>query len=76
MATRGYSFTGDIAIDDVDFQDCTLPAPAPYCFNFEFSCWKTRACISYDHVCDFTDDCGDGSDEQNCPWLHSPFRYG
>ncbi|XP_029005062.1 MAM and LDL-receptor class A domain-containing protein 1 isoform X2 [Betta splendens] len=36
------------------------------CSPQEFTCTQGR-CVPEDSVCDFTDDCGDGSDEQNCP---------
>ncbi|KAM3593244.1 uncharacterized protein V6R79_008413 [Siganus canaliculatus] len=35
------------------------------CLTDEFTC-SQGSCVAADRVCDFTDDCGDGSDEQNC----------
>ena len=32
----------------------------------EFRCANDRMCVSVDFLCDLEDDCGDGSDEQNC----------
>lgn len=57
---------GDVAIDDIKFENCTLPDPAPSCVRGHFLCRVTHACVPKVHVCDFTDDCGDGSDEENC----------
>lgn len=75
VAERGRSYQGDIAIDDISLQDCALPAPDKYCnTNYAFRCMKTRACISYNNLCDFNDDCGDGSDELNCNYRHYPYR--
>lgn len=31
----------------------------------QFTCTQ-GLCVPEDCVCDFTDDCGDGSDEENC----------
>lgn len=35
------------------------------CSHQEFTC-RQGFCVALDSVCDFTDDCGDGSDEENC----------
>ncbi|KAI8780792.1 MAM and LDL-receptor class A domain-containing protein 2, partial [Biomphalaria glabrata] len=64
-ATRLFSVNGDIAIDDITFINCEYPAPQASCPAGQFTCQR-KACIDYSHVCDFSDDCGDGSDEQNC----------
>lgn len=65
-AERLYSTRGDIAIDDISLQGCALPSPAATCYSFR--CAKTQACVNYNRQCDFTDDCGDGTDEANCPF--------
>lgn len=41
------------------------PVAANTCSNQAFSC-SHGLCVSEDCVCDFTDDCGDSSDENNC----------
>ncbi|XP_014185803.1 MAM and LDL-receptor class A domain-containing protein 1 [Haplochromis burtoni] len=41
------------------------PVAANTCSNQDFSC-SHGLCVSEDWVCDFTDDCGDSSDENNC----------
>ncbi|XP_047128245.1 MAM and LDL-receptor class A domain-containing protein 1 isoform X1 [Hydra vulgaris] len=74
-AERSTSFTGDIAIDDISLQNCALPKPSQWCYTgYYFQCIKTKACISYSRMCDFTDDCGDNSDEDNCPFRYYPYR--
>ncbi|CAF4185562.1 unnamed protein product, partial [Rotaria sp. Silwood2] len=56
---------GSIAIDDVRLVGCQFPPVRPNCTNDQFRCQR-GACISKDRLCDFTDDCGDNSDELNC----------
>lgn len=41
------------------------PTSAGACLTQESTC-SQGLCVPEDCVCDFTDDCGDGSDEQNC----------
>ncbi|KAM9839717.1 MAM and LDL-receptor class A domain-containing protein 1 [Aulostomus maculatus] len=41
------------------------PASDGTCLSSEFTCTKDL-CVPADSVCDFTDNCGDGSDEGNC----------
>ena len=33
------------------------------CFENEFQCHESKRCISSDLVCDYFDDCADGSDD-------------
>ncbi|EHB12586.1 hypothetical protein GW7_18801 [Heterocephalus glaber] len=70
-AKRGISYIGDIAVDDVSFQDCSpLPHPERICTAQEFSC-ANKHCIPGDKLCDFVNDCADNSDET--AFLCSPF---
>uniref|UniRef100_A0AAQ5YK66 MAM domain-containing protein n=1 Tax=Amphiprion ocellaris TaxID=80972 RepID=A0AAQ5YK66_AMPOC len=64
-ASRTFNHPGHIAIDDVDFTNCTLPEPQPQCPDSMFMC-NNKVCVDPNHVCDFSDDCGDWSDENNC----------
>ncbi|XP_018419472.1 PREDICTED: MAM and LDL-receptor class A domain-containing protein 1 [Nanorana parkeri] len=60
-------YEGVSAIDDIVFENCSLPPPASSCNGSDqFWCTDTRACISSLLVCDLIDDCGDRSDESNC----------
>ncbi|KAG9273992.1 MAM and LDL-receptor class A domain-containing protein 2-like [Astyanax mexicanus] len=67
-ATRTFSELGDIAIDDLAFINCSLPEPQDSCPTGTFTC-SNRVCVEASRVCDFSDDCGDGSDEAHCDEL-------
>ncbi|XP_048242500.1 MAM and LDL-receptor class A domain-containing protein 2-like [Haliotis rufescens] len=63
QAARTYSVLGDIAIDDIQFQHCGIPTPQSCTHtSAQFHC-NNNACIDTNRQCDYTDDCGDGSDE-------------
>ncbi|XP_077378927.1 MAM and LDL-receptor class A domain-containing protein 1 isoform X1 [Festucalex cinctus] len=64
-ATRAFDKPGYIAVDDVNFTSCKLPEPQPSCSDNRFTC-DNNVCVEKNRVCDFTDDCGDWSDESNC----------
>lgn len=58
--------TGVIAIDNIKFTNCSAPKPLgpnQQCASNQFMCKKNRYCISNDDVCDYINDCADGSDE-------------
>ncbi|EFB14977.1 hypothetical protein PANDA_019450 [Ailuropoda melanoleuca] len=62
-AKRGISYMGDVAVDDISFQDCPpLLSPDRKCTAEEFTC-ANKQCITKDKLCDFVDDCADNSDE-------------
>uniref|UniRef100_A0A4W3GUH2 MAM and LDL receptor class A domain containing 1 n=1 Tax=Callorhinchus milii TaxID=7868 RepID=A0A4W3GUH2_CALMI len=62
-ATRGVSYMGDIAVDDISFQDCApLLIPDRACSSDEYAC-ANKYCIPKDWLCDFNNDCADHSDE-------------
>ncbi|XP_056290660.1 MAM and LDL-receptor class A domain-containing protein 1 [Pseudoliparis swirei] len=90
----GRSPKGDICLDDITFspgcllafsdevEGGTAPPPAGDCPSGSLPCENGR-CFTPGQSCDFTDDCGDGTDEKDCGtscsfengrcgWLSSP----
>ncbi|KAM9845004.1 MAM and LDL-receptor class A domain-containing protein 1 [Aulostomus maculatus] len=67
-ASRMFSALGHIAIDGVNFTSCTLPDAQPVCPENMFTC-NNSLCVERNQVCDFSDDCGDRSDEDKCEQL-------
>ncbi|XP_059977241.1 MAM and LDL-receptor class A domain-containing protein 1 [Lagenorhynchus albirostris] len=62
-AKRGISYIGDVAVDDISFQDCSpLLSTDRTCTAQEFTC-ANKHCIARDKLCDFVNDCADNSDE-------------
>ncbi|XP_066292099.1 enteropeptidase-like isoform X2 [Branchiostoma lanceolatum] len=58
---RGYSFTSDMAIDDI----AVRLGPCSSCAADQFTCWN-GSCIFLNMTCDGNSDCNDGSDEVFC----------
>ncbi|XP_075546622.1 MAM and LDL-receptor class A domain-containing protein 1-like isoform X3 [Dermacentor variabilis] len=53
------------AVDDIQYTDCALPAKQENCSKLEFRCGNGACVMGYER-CNYVDDCGDNSDEQNC----------
>nr|XP_015798985.2 apical endosomal glycoprotein [Nothobranchius furzeri] len=68
---RSEGSKGDVAIDQLEFLGCALPQPIPgeACPAGMFACHH-RGCVSQLQVCDASDDCGDGKDEERCDFYH------
>lgn len=70
------------AVDNIQFRNCRMKPAVGNCPNSQgpaatkFWC-SNKVCITKDHVCDLTDNCGDGSDEQACAtYKQYNFEYG
>lgn len=56
---------GDIAVDDVSFENCMQPAPPPSCSGGNAFRCDSGHCIDQSMKCDFEPDCCDGSEEKD-----------
>jgi hypothetical protein len=52
-----------IAIDDISYENCGLPAIPAQCDNGKIKCQSNNRCIDPNVLCDGLDDCGDAWDE-------------
>ncbi|XP_035827620.1 MAM and LDL-receptor class A domain-containing protein 2-like [Aplysia californica] len=57
------SFSGQMALDSLEFKGCGLPQSSGACSNDKFKCTSSGACVSKMLTCNLQDDCGDKSDE-------------
>ncbi|XP_077978868.1 MAM and LDL-receptor class A domain-containing protein 1-like [Glandiceps talaboti] len=68
---------GDIAIDDIHLINCDFPEIEADC-GVRYQCDR-GSCVEEEQLCDFTDDCGDFSDElhETCnDYTQCNFEYG
>ncbi|KAL4691655.1 hypothetical protein H8957_003204 [Semnopithecus entellus] len=61
-ATRNATHRGAVALDDLEFWDCGLPAPQASCPLGHHHC-QNKVCVEPQQLCDGEDNCGDLSDE-------------
>ncbi|GFN94179.1 MAM and LDL-receptor class a domain-containing protein 2-like [Plakobranchus ocellatus] len=68
--------TTEIGLDNIDMLDCAfLFDIGRTCTDDQFRC-DNKVCVSDYKVCDFTNDCGDLSDEKNCDNItRNDFEY-
>ncbi|XP_050040923.2 MAM and LDL-receptor class A domain-containing protein 1-like [Dermacentor andersoni] len=53
------------ALDVIHYSTCTLPSKVANCTESEFHC-ANGACVDSYERCNYDDDCGDNSDEEDC----------
>ena len=58
---------GTLAFNLMHFTNCSLPKPSE-CGEDERQC-RNGVCVKTEQFCDFSNDCGDWSDEANCNYL-------
>ncbi|TRY88578.1 hypothetical protein DNTS_034551 [Danionella cerebrum] len=68
---------GDVSIDHMEFLDCAFPVPpeSASCPPGYVTC-ESKGCVEDYKVCDGTDDCGDGTDEDCDQNLSCDFEDG
>lgn len=62
VAHNSEGFNAGIAIDAIQLFNCAQRPASEECMSDEFHC-DNKACVFKDQKCDFSDDCGDNSDE-------------
>ncbi|XP_009888607.1 PREDICTED: apical endosomal glycoprotein [Charadrius vociferus] len=77
--TQPPAFGAEVALDDIIFRNCGLQEPGQQICGEEESrcCWGL--CLAQHRLCDGTDDCGDGSDENKTQcehFTHCSFEQG
>lgn len=62
-----------VNIDEVLLSNCWPPTPCEEVPEGYIVC-ENKACVPPDAVCDFTDDCGDYTDEASCGKCHAALK--
>ena len=63
LVYSGEDWQSSVAVDQVEFLECGSPRGSETCEAHEYHCEVTKACIDQTMLCDYADNCGDGSDE-------------
>ncbi|XP_072176476.1 MAM and LDL-receptor class A domain-containing protein 2-like [Diadema setosum] len=56
-------YEGMVAVDDIEYQNCALPAVVDHCDSTASLICANGGCVDQSMYCDLADDCGDRTDE-------------
>ncbi|GBO13781.1 MAM and LDL-receptor class A domain-containing protein 2, partial [Araneus ventricosus] len=71
----GSGYLSSMAIDDIEFKNCSADEPPVECGLQEIMCEDEKRCIKEWEWCDGKPDCNGGTDEKNCKRVHGDCHF-